>query len=401
MRKENCFDQQIDRTGTNSLKWDYRQKVFGREDVLPMWIADSDWKTSDSVIEAIENRAEHGVFGYTGPGEEADRIITDWWEKRYNWKIDPEWIVYTNGVVPSLRVVIETFSCTGEGVILQPPVYYPFFTSVRHGGSQIIHNQLQYSDGKYLMDYEDLKNVCGPADQGAVSDPTPAMMVLCNPHNPVGRVWTEEELMELADICLDNEVLIVSDDIHLEFVYQGSDYLPLASISEEIARNTITLVSPSKAFNTAGLPAAVAIIPDEKTRRRFENAQDKLLKGPSVFGLEAMKAAYSDGEAWLDDQLEYLEANMEYSLEFIEEKAPTVRAIRPEGTTLLWLDFSPLGLSREELKDLLVNEARVGLDFGHWFGPGGDGFARLNFACPRSTLEEGLKRIARALETVT
>lgn len=395
------FDEYIDRTGTNSVKWDFRNEVFGREDILPMWVADSDWRTSESIIDSIVERARHGIFGYTSTDEETDRIVVDWLERRYGWKVDPNWIVYANGVVPSLRVAIKAFSCTGEGVILQPPVYYPFFTSVKNSGSQVVTNQLKMKNGKYRMDYEELRDLCCPDQESIPADPPPTLMVLCNPHNPVGRVWEREELERLGSICLENEVLMVSDDIHSEFVYQGNSYLPLASISPEIADNSITLTSPSKAFNTAGLPASIAIIKNEQLRERFKKAGEKLLTRPSVFGLEALIAAYKNGEDWVDDQLDYLEGNREYTLEFVETKIPRVHPIAPEGTTLLWMDFRKLNLSSEELKDLIVNEARVGLDLGPWFGPGGEGFARLNFACPRQILEEGLNRISEAVEATT
>lgn len=395
------FDRRVDRTGTNSIKWDYRDEIFGRSDVLPMWVADSDWPTSSSVIDAIIERATHGVFGYTKPGEETDELVVNWWKKRYNWDIDPSWVVYTNGVVPALSVVIDSFARPGEGVVLQPPVYYPFFTSVERGGSQILTNELKLENGRYRMDHDNLCELCSNGGGSIPSSPPPTMMVLCNPHNPVGRVWTKEELERLADVCLEKDILMVSDDIHAEFVYEGHSYHPLASLSEEVADNSITLTSPSKAFNTAGLPASVAIIPDETIRSRFKIARNKVLKNPSVFGLEALTAAYRDGEKWLDDQLAYLQENMEFSCSFVEEQVPLVDPVKPEGTTLLWLDCRPLGLEKEELEDLVVNEARVGLDFGHWFGPGGAGFVRLNFACPRETLEEGLERISRAVKSIT
>lgn len=395
------FDERVDRTGTNSIKWDYREEIFGRSDVLPMWVADSDWPTSRSVIDAIIERAEHGVFGYTKPGEETDELVVNWWKKRYNWDIDPSWVVYTNGVVPTLSMVIDSFARPGEGVVLQPPVYYPFFTSVERGGSQILTNELKLEDGGYKMDHDGLRKLCNSHGESIPPSPPPSMMVLCNPHNPVGRVWRKEELERLADICLEKDVLLVSDDIHSEFIYEGHRYHPLASLSEEIANNSITLTSPSKAFNTAGLPASVAIIPNETIRKRFEVARNKVLKEPSVFGLEALMAAYRDGEKWLEDQLAYLQENMEFSYGYVKEEIPRVDPVKPEGTTLLWLDCRSLRLNREELEELVVDEARVGLDFGHWFGPGGDGFVRLNFACPRGILEEGLERISRAVKSTT
>ncbi|MBS3786872.1 pyridoxal phosphate-dependent aminotransferase [Candidatus Bipolaricaulota bacterium] len=395
------FDERVDRTGTNSVKWDYRDEIFGRSDVLPMWVADSDWPTSGQVIDAIVERAKHGVFGYTKPGEETDELVVNWWKKRYGWEVDPSWIVYTNGVVPALSMVIESFVRPGEGVVLQPPVYYPFFTSVERGGSQILSNELKMENGRYRMDHDNLRELCNDSDGSIPASPPPTMMVLCNPHNPVGRVWTKKELERLADICLEKDVMMVSDDIHSEFIYEGHNYTPIASLSEEVAKHSITLTSPSKAFNTAGLPASVAIIPDETIRSRFKVAQNKVLKNPSVFGLEALMAAYRDGEKWLNAQIAYLQENMEFSYGFAKEKIPLVNPVKPEGTILLWLDFRPLGLEKEELEDLMVNKARVGLDFGHWFGPGGEGFVRLNFACPRSTLEEGLERISRAVKSKT
>ena len=397
----NKFDESVDRTGTNSVKWDNREEIFGKEDVLPMWVADSDWRTAEPIIDALEERTSHGVFGYTTTNAETDRVVVDWFKRRYDWEIEPEWLVYGNGVVPSLRIILDSMTNQGDGVILQPPVYYPFYTSIRASGGQIIKNQLKYESGCYKMNYEDLGEACDTGSRSFPANPTPTSLVLCNPHNPVGRVWKESELKRLGQICTGNDLLVISDDIHAEFVYGESEYTPFASLSREFAENSITLTSPSKAFNTAGIPASLAIIPSEKIRRRFKRAGEKLLKGPSVFGLEALLAAYSDGENWLKDQLDYLKSNRERSLQVLREKAPRVKPIKPEGTTLLWMDFRGLGLNKEELEELILEEARVGLDFGHWFGPGGEGFVRLNFACPRETLEEGLKRIVEAVETVT
>jgi len=396
----NKFDDPVDRTETNSVKWDKRKEVFGTEDVLPMWIADSDWRTAEPLIEALKERASHGVFGYTDTDSKTDNLVVDWFERRYDWEIEPEWLVYGNGVVPSLRIILDSFTDKGDGVILQPPVYYPFYTSIRASGGQIITNQLKYENGRYLMDYDDLEGACDTGCESFPVDPTPTSLVLCNPHNPVGRVWEEAELKKIGQICDRNDLLVISDDIHSEFVYEKNEYTPFASISPDFAEKSITLTSPSKAFNTAGLPASLAVIPSEKIRKRFRRAGKKLLKGPSVFGLEALNAAYSDGEKWLKDQLDYLKSNRDYSLEVLRNEAPGVEPVKPEGTTLLWMDFSGLGLNGDELEELILEEARVGLDFGHWFGPGGEGFLRLNFACPRETLAEGLQRIVKAVETV-
>jgi cystathionine beta-lyase len=398
--KFNKFDELVDRTGTNSVKWDKREEVFGKDDVLPMWVADSDWRTAGPVIEALKERASHGVFGYTDTDSKTDNLVVDWFERRYDWEIEPEWLVYGNGVVPSLRIILDSFTDKGDGVILQPPVYYPFYTSIRASGGQIVTNQLKYEDGRYEMDYDDLEGTCDNGGRSFPANPTPTSLVLCNPHNPVGRVWSEEELEKLGHACLENDLLVISDDIHAEFIYDEKEYTPFASISREFAERSITLTSPSKAFNTAGLPASLAVIPSEGIRRRFRRAGEKLLKGPSVFGLKALNAAYSDGEEWLKDQLAYLESNRDYSLDVLRNEAPHVEPIKPEGTTLLWMDFRGLGLNSEELEELLLEEARVGLDFGTWFGPGGEGFLRLNFACPREILEDGLNRIVDAVEAV-
>jgi len=392
------FDGPFDREGTNSIKWDYRREVFGRADILPMWVADSDWPTAPPVKKAIIDRAEHGIFGYTKPGERAKQLVVNWMEKRHGWKINPDWLVFTNGVVPTLGVAIKVFSRPGDGVVLQPPVYYPFYDVIQDSGTLAVDNELIASDGKYMMDHEGLADRCSKSQDVIPVEPDPKIMLLCNPHNPVGRVWDEDELRELGRICLENDLLLISDDIHAEFVYEDHTYTPVASLDEEIARNSITLISPSKTFNTAGLPVAIAIIPNPELRNTFTENKTKILQGPSIFGLEVLTAAYDDGEEWLEGQLDYLESNIKYTVDFVEENMPRVEVFKPEGTMLVWLDFNDLGLNREELHKFLVGRARVGLDFGEWFGSGGSGFARLNVACSRYVLEEGLNRISKALD---
>ncbi len=396
------FDEGLDRKGTNCAKWDFLLEFFDREDVLPMWVADSDWKTSEAIIDALKERVEHGAFGYTKPGKEHDRAVVDWIDRRYGWEIDPEWIVYTNGITPSLSISVMTFTDVGDGVIIQPPVYFPFFQLIKNRGGQVIKNELLYDKDKkrYEQDFEHLEEKMRSQGSAMSRGDRSSMMILCNPHNPVGRVWTEEELERIGEMAIENDILVVSDEIFSDFIYEG-EHTPFSSLSDEIAQNSMTLFSPAKTFNIAGLNLGLAVIPDPDLRDRFERAKEKLVKETNLLGLVAMKAAYNESEDWLDEQLEYLQNNKRFALRFAKEKIPKVDAVEPEGTFLLWLDFRDLGLEPEELDDLLLNEARVALNNGAWFGEGGKGFMRLNFACPRSTLEEGLDRINQAVRKVT
>jgi len=392
------FDEGLDRTGTGCAKWDFVDEYFDRDDVLPMWVADSDWKTSDAIIEALKDRVDHGAFGYGKPGKEHDKAIVEWVERRYDWKIKPEWIVYTNGITPSLSVSVKTFTGLGDGVVLQPPVYYPFFSVIENAGSRIIKNELQYDneENRYSIDFEDLERKFEICDSKMKRDNRSRMMILCNPHNPVGRVWSKEELKKIGELALEHDIMVVSDEIFSDYVYDRK-HTPFSSLSEEIAQNSITMFAPTKTFNIAGLNIGIAVIPNPRLRRRFENSRERLVKEGNVFGFTALKAAYTQGEEWLEAQLDYLEENKDYAVNFVRENIPKVEVVEPEGTFLLWMDFNELGLEPEELDDLLLNDAKVALNNGAWFGKGGEGFMRLNFACPRSTLEEGLKRIEKAV----
>lgn len=351
-----------------------------------------------------ERNCEEGrarCLGYTKPGEETDRLVVDWFKARYGWDVEPDWLIYTSGVIPSLSAAIRVFTHTGEGVVLQPPVYYPFYEVVTKSGAQIVKNVLRLDHGRYTMDFENLVNQCENNAKALPVKPEPKVMLLCNPHNPVGRVWTKKELTKLSDICVKNDILLISDDIHAEFVYNDNKYTPVATMGKEIANNSITLISPSKAFNTAGLPAGVAVIPNEKIKKTFRDNSSKVLSGPSIFGLEALKAAYSEGDEWLDNQLGYLKRNIDYTVQTVNSEIPGVNAIEPEGTMLVWLDFRELHLSEKKLEDLLVKKARVALDLGRWFVTGGEGFARINVACSRETIKKGLLRINKAVRDLT
>ncbi len=394
----NCdFDRVIHRRGTNSAKWDYCEKVFGRDDILPMWVADSDWTTAKPIIEAIKKRAEHGIFGYTKQGKECDEIVIKWLKRRFDWEIKPEWIIYTNGVIPSISVAIRAFTQPGDQVIVQPPVYYPFFPTITNSGTQIVNNQLAFEKKSYSMDFADLEGKFKPGDDYASRPPRVKILLLCSPHNPVARVWSKEELLKLGEICLENNTLIISDEIHADLTFEGYEHTPLASLSKELAANSITMMSPSKTFNIPGLHTSMVIISNPKIRKQFKAAKSYLLNKGGIFGLVALKTAYSKCDQWLEKQLDYLQKNMEFTLQYFKRHIPKIKVIEPEGTYLLWLDCSGLNLSPRGLEDFMINQARVGLDSGNWFGPGGECFMRLNIACPRPLLQEGLDRIRVAV----
>lgn len=390
------FDHIIERRGTNSLKWDYCQQFFQTDDLLPMWVADADWSSPPEIIEAIVARAKHGVFGYTRPGQELDQVVVEWVNRHYHWEIKPEWLVYIAGVVSALNLAIKAVISPGDEIIVQSPVYYPFFGAVKNNGAQLLNNQLLLVDQQYHMNFEHLAGLFKVRAEER-RQPRVKMAILCNPHNPVGRVWTEEELRRFGEICLEHGVLVVTDEIHADFIYTGQKFTPFASVSPDFVQNSITLLAPSKTFNIAGLNSSLAIIPDQKTRKLFQQAGEGFTPAGNILGFEAMKAAYSRCDYWLEKQLSYLESNLDFAMDFISSKMPLIKAIKPEGSYLLWLDCRQLSLDGKELNTFMAKRAKVALDPGDWFGPGGEGFMRINIACPRSLLKEGLERIAAAL----
>lgn len=411
------FDKIIDRRDTNSIKWDSCQRVFGSDDLLPMWVADSDWKAPQVVIEAIRDRVNHGVFGYTEPGEELNKAVVKWVKERYGWHIEAEWLVYTSGVVPAINITLQTMTGPGGNVVIQPPVYYPFFSAVKKSGANLIENQLVLEGNQYKIDFEDLeeklaevsklKKEMGNRDNSVCEDDikdtnqenSNNILILCSPHNPVGRVWSKEELNRLGELCLKYNFLVISDEIHADLVYTGYNHIPIASISDRITQNTITMIAPSKTFNLAGLGAAVTIIPDKKMRESFVKTMRGLVPSGNVIGYTAMEATYSKGEEWLEGQLKYLKENRNYLIQFIGKYIPGIKVIKPEGTYLVWLDCRGLEFSNKDLERFMIEKAKVGLNAGTWFGSGGEGFMRLNIACPRSVLKEGLTRIKDAVQT--
>ena len=388
MKKYN-FDELINRTNTNCIKYDARKAVFGNADVLPLWVADMDFRTPDFIIEAIKKRAEHEIFGYTFRGESYNQSIVDWLKRRHNWEIKPEWISFSPGVVAGLTIAIEALSDPGDGVIIQPPVYFPFFDSVKGTGRELIENPLRIENGRYYFDFEDLKKKITPKTK---------LLLLSNPHNPGGMAWDEKELTELAQICIENNVLIISDEIHSDLIFEGFRHTPLAGISEEIAQNCVICMAPSKTFNTAGLTTSFLVIPN---KRHFV-AYERVMRLPhlhmgNIFGTAALEAAYTHGDEWLTQLMKYLQDNYTYLEQFFRENLPEVKVMKPEATYLIWLDFSAFGLTDEKLNQKLIN-AGVGLNRGVQFGKQGGGFMRMNIGCPRSVLQEALVRIKKSFQ---
>ncbi|MEA4884789.1 MAG: PatB family C-S lyase [Clostridia bacterium] len=383
------FDSVLDRRGTNSEKWDFNDRVFGRADILPMWVADMDFAAPLPVMEAIARRAEHGVYGYTGVGKSYYDSVVGWVERRHGWRIDPSWILSTPGVVPGLAISVLAFAQPGDGVVVQSPVYPPFFRVVESNGRVLMVNQYSLDGDRYTFDWGDLE---------AKLNRGPKLLLLCSPANPVGRVWTRSELCRVAEMCMSHGVTVISDEIHSDIVYPWAKHVPFSSLNDQVASNSVTFIAPSKTFNIAGLAASVAIIPDPALRSRFEKVLRGLGLGDgNLFGVTGLEAAYTYGDDWLDQAMAYLEGNLKYMTEFFAARAPEVRVMPPEGTYVIWLDFRELGLAPSELRRLLVDKARVGLSDGPMFGPGGAGFQRINIACPRSVLCEGLTRIEGAI----
>jgi len=396
------FNREINRRGTHSIKWGFMQDeedplrakateaFFGENRILPLWVADMDFASPRPVVEALIERAEHGLYGYTGKTDSYCEAVVTWMRKRHGWEIAPEWICTTPGVVPALNMLVRAFVAPGERVLIQRPVYYPFFGAIENNGAEMVVNPLVYENGRYRMDFGDLEE--------KARDPRVRLAILCSPHNPVGRVWTADELTRFGEICLKNDVLIVSDEIHGDLIYRGNKFVPLASLGEAFAQNAITCTAPSKTFNLAGLHTSNIIISNPELRGRFEKTlQSNGLFGINAFGVVAVEAAYNHGEEWLAQVLDYLEGNLRYLEDYVSGRIPQVTVIRPEGTYLVWMDCRRLGLDKDGLKRLMLKEARVYLDEGFLFGPEGEGFERINIACPRSILVEALERIGNAI----
>lgn len=387
------FNELIDRMNTHSVKWDHADAIFGKQDLLPMWVADMDFKVPQAVIDALAARVNHGVFGYSMATEHTKKTIMDWLENRHGWKIEKDWIVFTPGVVPAISAAINTYTEPGEGVIIQSPVYYPFGDMVKKNGRKLYNNPLLYDGTTYKMDFEDLEL--------QFKSNTIKLMLLCNPHNPVGRVWTKEELERLAALCIQYNVLLFSDDIHFDLIYKRYKHTLVSTLSKEIQNQTIIGIAPSKTFNLAGLQFSSIIIPNEKLRHKFTEYLAKIaFFSPGSLGIIAAEAAYEHGGEWLDSLMDYLDANLSYLKGFISEKLPDIKVIEPEGTYLVWLDCTKLNMDHKKLETFMQDEAKLAFDEGYIFGKEGEGFERINIACPLETLKEGLNRLEAAIHTL-
>jgi cysteine-S-conjugate beta-lyase len=394
------FDTVCNRDDTNCLKWDARKSIFKRDDIIPMWVADMDFPVAAPIVEALKKRAEHPFYGYTMPGKNVIESVVRRMSSKYNWKIDPEWVIFTPGVVPALGIAVRSMTHPGDEIILQEPVYYPFFPVVTSGGCHIAGNPLKLVNGRYEMDFVGLAAKFKPKDGMMPDQSRIKAIILCNPQNPVGRLWNKNELVRMGEIILSNEAAVISDEIHCEILFKGNRHTPFASISKEFEQNSITCMSPSKTFSLAGLEASSIIIPNDKLRKDFANARSAILPGPNLFGYTAMEAAYRHGDEWLEQLLEYLQGNLEFLQDYTARKIPRVQVIQPQGTYLIWLDCRGLALDDFKLRSFMRDKARVGLDDGFLFGKGGSGFQRMNIACPRSILKEALERIESAVNSL-
>ncbi len=383
------FDKVVDRTGTESLKWVYPRKVLKVEDAIPMWVADMDFEAPPAVVEAIRRRAAHGVYGYPLIPPSFWQAAIGWLKRRHGWDVRKDWMAKSPGIVPALNYAVRAFTKPGDGVIIQTPVYFPFYHAVENNGRRLVRNPLRFDGRRYTMDLGDLER---KLDDGG------RMLILCGPHNPVGRVWTQEELEGLGRIAVERDLLVVSDEIHADLVYGGHRHHVFAALSPELAERTVTCISPSKTFNIPGLSMAVVIASNPKLLEAFKDETERAgFELGQVFGIVGFEAAYAHGEDWLDELLPYLEANVDLMEKFLAERIPGIRLIRPEGTYLALLDCRGLGLEPAALNDFFLKKARVYFSDGTMFGEEAAGFVRINFGCPRALLVEALERIELAV----
>lgn len=383
------FDEIIDRNGTNCLKVDALQERYGSSDLIPLWVADMDFKAPPAVIDAIIKRAQHGIFGYTRPSQEYHDSIRNWLDKHHDWQIKQEWTSFIPGIVKGIGFVVSCFTDRNDKIIIQPPVYHPFriIPTLQH--REVIDNELILKENRYYMDLEGLKKKIALGAK---------FLILCNPHNPGGRVWTKQELIDLAEICYDNNVLVISDEIHADLAHKGHKHIPFATVSDKAAMNSITFMAPSKTFNIAGIVSSFSVIPNQKIRDKFHAYLESFeLEEGYIFAYTATQAAYQHGEEWLVQAKEYIWGNIQFVDNYLKENIPQIKAMIPDASYLIWLDCRDLNLSQPQLEDLFVNKAKLALNTGTMFGKGGEGFMRLNVGSPRSILAKALAQLKDAV----
>jgi cysteine-S-conjugate beta-lyase len=386
------FDVPVKREGTNCIKFDLRLETFGVKDVIPMWVADMDFTTPEFIVKALQNRLNHEIYGYSLRPPEYFSSIISWLNARHGWQIEKEWISFCPGVVPALNFCTLAFTQPGDSIIVQPPVYFPFFSAVESHGRNLIYNRLKETEGRWVMDFDSLVT--------AIDEKT-KMIIISNPHNPVGRAWSPEELNILAEICLKNNILIISDEIHCDLVLPGFSHTPVASLSEKIAENTVTLIAPSKTFNLAGLSTSSVIISNPVLRKSFNRVIDNLHIGNgNIFGITASVAAYSHGHQWLDALLDYIDHNIDFVEDYCMKMIPEIIPVQPEATYMIWLDCRKFGMTVKELQNFFVTRAGIGMNEGSTFGPGGEGFMRMNLASTHQTVMKAMEQIEKAVSAL-
>ncbi|WP_079526882.1 MalY/PatB family protein [Halobacillus hunanensis] len=389
----NRFSEITERKGTRSVKWDLAEELYQDPDVLPMWVADMDFKAPEAVVQALTQRVEHGIFGYTLADEPLKTAIINWLDRRHDWNVKKDWITYSPGVIPSLHMAVQSLTGKNDAIMIQTPVYPPFSSVVNDHNRTLVENPLVLNDGIYSIDFTDFES--------KIRDYQVKLFILCNPHNPVGRVWNRKELKQINDICLKHGVKVISDEIHADLIYPGHTHIPLAGLSKEASNNTITCLSPTKTFNLAGLQASYLIIENEEVRglvTDYFNKQGMFML--NTLGITAMEAAYLHGEEWLEQLIETLEINRNYVTKRLHEETETLQVIPAEGTYLLWIDCRKLNLSQPELISFMKKKAKVGLNEGASFGEEGAGFMRMNIAAPKKLIEEGVSRIIQAVNHI-
>ena len=385
------FDKITDRNGSSCIKYDYGMQRMGRTDLLPMWVADMDFPLPEEVLAEFHKRVDHGIFGYSDPTEDYWEAINGWFGPRHGFTVDPGTVTIGAGVVYGIAIAVKAFTEPGDAVIIQQPVYYPFKNNIETNGRRVINNQLRFKDGKYSIDFEDFEK--------QITENHVKAFILCNPHNPVGRVWTREELTRLADICMAHKVLILSDEVHCDFVYPGHKTTSVMTLGEKYRQNLVVFLSPSKSFNVAGLQPSNIVIPNEELRKKYRaEIEASGYSNAPVMALTAVKACYTRGGEWFDELLEYITANMEFMKAFVKENFPKAVFVEPEGTYLIWVDFSGYGFTNEELQHIMVEEAKLWLDSGIIFGNETAQFERFNIACPRSVVEQAMNQLKEAMD---
>ena len=395
------FDSVTNRRQTECAKWDAAPLIFGSQDILPMWVADMDFSIAEPINDALKKRMNHKIYGYNLPAYPSlTAAIINRIHRKYGWEVAPEWIVLTPGVVAALFAAVKAYTKPGDSVLHQGPVYYPFWSSIEDNGCHVANNQLVLNGDRYEINFDDFEAHFKTKMDLRPSPSRVRMMIMCNPHNPVGRVWNREELTRMGEIVIKHNALMIADEIHCELLLNGAEHIPFATISKEFEIKSITCMAASKTFNLAGLEASVIIIPDKQTRRKFNEARAGIMGGVNTFGLVALEAAFDHGDEWLTQLLAYLQNNLDFLTDYFQNHIPEIKVIQPEGTYLVWLDCRKLGLDDMALRKFMREKAKIGMDDGYLFGPSGTGFQRMNIACPRETLTEAMRRMESAVKTL-